>query len=196
MSAMRWLWMVVVIVAGLGACGSPTVPAEVELEIDGTSYDYLTASAEWDRVGQSGAFSAYLTRDDGQEGQPYLGIRHYSGNPVARLWLRHAGPGAAEGDDLQRFECFVPGTLLDGRPTLGWQQAGGGERNRQETGQEGCQATIVEEGDTLVLTFDATMGPRREVKKKKGKEAEGEPAADDAPVVELKVRGKATLKLR
>ena len=169
----------------LGACKDPVAPAKVTLSIDGVRHDYDTGSAEYDQQGEETPYSVYLLRDAGSDKEPYLGIRYYSGNPVAHLWLRYQRPGS-ESSDLATFECFVPGKLSDGRPTLGWTQADGKPRTRQETGEEGCNASVSRSGDQLTVTFDARVTRRGDEPGEGGKGAK-EP---------VHVEGSATLTLR
>lgn len=179
-SRSTWLavLLAVLLIGGLGACTDKGVEATVALQIDGVKHDYTTRSAETDQQVIDGPRSIYLLRDDGQDG-PTLSIRTFSGNPVAQLSLR--GAGAPD-----RYECFVPGTLSDGRATLGWKTAEGKDRNRQETGDEGCLATVTGSGDALELTVDAVMQPIID----KGAKVTG-PAPE-----KVQVRARATVRLR
>lgn len=148
----------------LSACSRGGHEATVTLRIDGADASYTTTRAEIDRQTADGATSVYLLPTDPDAEKPYLGVRYFSGNPVAQLWLR-----AKDGDDLGVFECYVPGTLSDGRPTLGWTRDDGKARNRQETGEADCQATVTRTADAVEVTFDAQVSPRAE-KGAKGEE--------------------------
>jgi hypothetical protein len=170
---MRLVLIGLLLVAG---CTDKGHKATVSLTITGVDHSFVTASAEVDQQVTDGPYSVYLLRDDGQEG-PFLGLRRFSGNPVAHFWLRAPKAGSSE---LERYECYVPGVLSDGRETLGWTRADGKPRNRQETGESGCQAAVTVEGGELVLTYDAMVRPK-----------------DGGDVTEpLAVKGRATVTLR
>ncbi len=89
---------------------------------------------------------------------------------------------------MHKYECFVPGTLIDGRATLGWKNTDGSERHRNETGDANCTASLTRKDDKLHLTFDAELPLF--VKKKKGVK-KGEKKVADA----IKVTGSAELEL-
>jgi len=172
----------------LGAgCSDSGRPAEVMLTIDGKAYDYKTEHAELDRREAGGPYSVYFLR--GQAEAPYLVLRHYSGNPVAQLGVRYTKPGARE-DEPAKYDCYVPGTLSDGRQTLGWTKDDGEERHRSETGEGTCQATLKQEGDVLTLEFDATLIRSRSMKKGRSKRA----TTEIDPTDQIRARGSATLK--
>ena len=119
------------------------------------------------------------------------------GNPVSYLWVRYTKPTdekADDDDELRRYECYVPGTLSDGRPTLGWRHENGKERDVTETGQDQCNATLIREGNQLKLSFDALLSPQ--VKKKKGREKlTKEQKAELRRKEGIVVKGSATLTL-
>lgn len=174
----------------LAGCQDHGVPAEVQLTIDGQDHSYATTHAEFDRQTADGPYSAYLLRGDGEA--PYFGLRYYSGNPVARLVLRQLKPGDAEGTEPAKYECFVPGTLSDGRPTLGWTQDDGSARHIGETGEATCQAALTEAGGTLTLEFDAVL--TRSLSKKQGRSKRAKTELD--PSDQIRAKGSATLRLR
>ena len=194
---MKRLTMAATALLLLAGCPDRVTKAKVVLEIEGKTHDYETGHAEYDQQVPGGPFSVYLLRDAGEDAtEPYVGIRYFSGNPVARLWLRYPPPGAEAGADLGRWECFVPGKLQDGRDTLTWKKADGSKRNRQETGEATCKASVVRDGEALVVSYDAVLMPRAE-KKKKGKaeaSAENVEQADGGPRV--KVTGRARVQLK
>ena len=182
----------------LSGCPDNTTQATVTLEIDGKKHDYVTRHAEYDQQVEGGDYSVYLLRDEGDDARdPFIGIRFYCGNPVARLWLRYALPGADPDDDLGRWECFVPGKLSDGRDTLSWKKDDGSDRARQATGESSCQASVKPDGDELVVSFDATLSPRAEKrgKGKKAKAAKGEEGSAGVGA-RAKISGSARVKLR
>ncbi len=174
------------------ACTDPSTSAEVTWKVDDTSYDYKTAAAEVDQQVKGGAWSVYLMHDQDDPNKPWLGIRTYSGNPVARLFLRYRKPDD-EDEDARRWECFVPGKLSDGRDSLTWRKADGGERIRQETGDADCTASVVQEEGHLAFKFDARVRPRVEKKKKKGKAAPDEAAAPTAERVHISGQARVAL---
>lgn len=156
----------------LGACDIPTHPAEVTLEIDGTSRDYRTSSAQWERLGD-GPVSVYLLPDDKTSGQPYVNLRYYSGNPVGHVWVRIADT-PEQFAEPPKWECFIPGTFSNGTPTLGWKNDDGSDRHSTETGDPDCKATVTEEGGRIVLEVDALVRPAKS-KKKSGADEPAEP---------------------
>lgn len=162
----------------LPGCNRGERQATVTLHIDGKDASYETARAEIDRVGIGGPTSVYLMRDEAKGEHPYVGVRYYSGNPVAHLWLR-----APDGGELGSFECYVPGTLGDGRPTLGWTKPDGTPRNRQETGEADCRASVSRTDEAVELTFDALVAPRVD----KG--------AKDGETRRIHIEGSARVKL-
>lgn len=164
--------------------------ATVKLSIEGQSYDYQTSHAQWDQQEEGGRYSIYLLPDDKSGKTPYVCMRTYVGNPVAQLWVRYTKPGGPSGPDgeLAKYECFVPGTLADGRATLGWTNRDGSERHRNETGDPNCTATLTREGTQLHLRFDAKLPLF--VKKKKGKK-KGEEEVSDS----IEAKGSAVLEL-
>jgi len=176
----------------LSGCPEPSRhQATVKLTIDGQSFDYTTSHAQWDQQEEGGLYSIYLLPDNPESGAPYVCMRTYVGNPVAQLWVRYTKPDANKsGEDqaLNKYECFVPGTLDDGRATLGWKKDDGTDRHRNETGDANCNATLKREGDKLLLTFDADLPLF--VKKKKGK-AKGEKEVKD----NIKATGSGELVL-
>jgi hypothetical protein len=178
-------------------CTDRATTAQISLEIEGKKHDYKTSHAEYDQQLEGGPYSLYLLRDEGDDAtEPFLGMRFFSGNPVARFWLRYPAPGEEAGADLGRWECFVPGKLKDGRDTLSWKKKDGSDRNRQETGEATCTASIAREGDVIVLSYDALLSPRAE-KKKKGKSKvapKGEEKAGGG--ARIKVKGSARLQLK
>jgi hypothetical protein len=176
--------MPLTLIAGLSACSKPPeYQADVKLTIDGKTYDYSTAKAQVDQQEEGGRYSVYLLPDapDGQA--PYLCLRTYQAKPVAELWVRYTKPERAEaaGDDLDKYDCFVPGTLPDGRSTLTWTDDDGCKRKRTDTGQEGCSASVRQEGAQLHVSVEATLG--RKASGKKSKKAADEPkkTADGCP---------------
>jgi hypothetical protein len=174
---------------------APDHQAKVTLEIDGKSYDYTTARAQVDQQEAGGRYSVYL-RPAAQDGKaPYLCLRTYSGNPVAELWVRYTEPERAKQNpdaDLDKYDCFVPGTLSDGRPTLGWARDDGKPRDRTETGEKDCQASVRKEGSSLHFEFDAVTRRKVTGKKKKGSE-DGDKSK--GPKDAIKVKGKAVVEL-
>lgn len=179
--------------AALISCSAPpTYRAEVELAIEGKSFDYVTTHAQIDQQREGGRYSVYLLPGPDRPDQPYLCLRAYLGNPVAELWVRYDDPAAdaePSDDDLGRYDCFVPGTLADGRPTLGWTEDDGRPRDRTVTGEERCQASVRNEGNLLYLAFDAIARRKARAKKK------GDGSAEDAPREAITVVGKAVLNL-
>ncbi|MBW2457743.1 MAG: hypothetical protein JRI68_24780 [Deltaproteobacteria bacterium] len=174
----------------LSGCPEPTRnQATVKLTIDGKSFDYTTSHAQWDQQEEGGQYSIYLLPADLESGAPYVCLRTYVGNPVAQLWVRYTKPSAKSGGDdqaLNKYECFVPGTLDDGRATLGWKKSDGKKRHRNETGDPSCTASLTRKDDKLHLTFDAELPLF--VKKKKGK-VKGEKEVVDV----IKAAGSAEL---
>lgn len=170
----------------------PEYRAEVTLEIDGKSYDYTTERAQVDQQEEGGRFSIYLRPAHEESEAPYLCLRRYLGNPVAAFWVRYTKPERAAQDpdaDLDKYDCFVPGTLSDGRPTLGWKDEDGKPRDRTETGEKDCKVTVRKEAKTLHLEFDAVV-QRKAPAKKKGADDEAREPGDTA-----RVQGKATVSL-
>lgn len=175
----------------LSGCPEPTMhQATVELTIDGTSYDYQTSHGQWDQQEEGGRYSIYLLPADPNSGAPYVCMRTYVGNPVAQLWVRYDKPGVQRDEEagLGKYECFVPGTLSDGRQTLGWANTDGSERHRNETGDANCTGSLVREGNELRLSFDAKLPLF--VKKKKGKKKGEKKVADT-----IEASGSAVLQL-
>ena len=175
-----------------GCTEPPARPATVQLTIDGQSYDYQTDKAQFDQQVEGGRYSVYLLPPAGQPNQPYVCLRTYMGNPVAHVWIRYTKPGDDKegGSELGKYECFVPGTLSDGRPTLGWTFPDGTQRKRTETGEESCQATLTKQGSQLHLTFEATLS--RHLAKKKGRKA---PTEAEIKADAIKATGSAVLEL-
>lgn len=174
----------------LVACTQDKHVAEVNLKVDGQDYSYTTHSAETDRQLEDGRTSVYLLRGETAGDGPYLGIRYYAGNPIARLWLRYAEPGAEPADgDLIRYDCFVPGTLSDGRETLSLKRKDGRSRERHETGDPDCNATVEVSGDALTFTYDATLFSG----KKKAAEGDGEDGGSGR--YEVTIQGMATVQM-
>ncbi|RLB58838.1 MAG: hypothetical protein DRI90_16220, partial [Deltaproteobacteria bacterium] len=102
----------------LVACSSqPTYQAQVELQVDGKQYDYRTTKAQIDDEAGNQGYSVYLLPADEDGKAPYVVLRSYSGNPVARLWVRYTKPErVAQGiDELDKYQCYVPSVLSDGR---------------------------------------------------------------------------------
>ncbi len=181
----------------LSGCPDHATKAKVALEIEGEKHDYETGRAEYDQQVAGGSFSVYLLRDEGDDAtEPFVGIRYYAGNPVARLWLRYPAPGAEAGADLGRWECFVPGKLKDGRDTLTWKKKDGSERNRQETGEATCRASVSRDGDTLVVSYDAVLRPRAKKKKKGKAEASAGDQEKTGGGAQVKVKGSARVQLK
>ena len=176
----------------LSGCPEPSQhQAAVKLTIDGKTFDYTTSRAQWDQQAEGGLYSIYLLPAEAESGAPYVCMRTYVGNPVAQLWVRYSKPEAKQtGEDqaLDKYECFVPGTLDDGRATLDWKKSDGTKRHRNETGDAKCTATLIREGDKLQLTFDAELPLF--VKKKKGK-VKGEKEVVDV----IKAAGSAELEI-
>ena len=174
---------------------APEHQAGVTLEIDGKSYDYTTARAQVDQQEKGGRYSVYL-RPASEDGKaPYLCLRTYSGNPVAELWVRYTKPDRAKQNpdgDLDKYDCFVPGTLSDGRKTLGWTDDDGKESDRTETGEAACQASVRQEGSSLHLEFDAVAQRKAPGKKKKG----SDDGKTKGPKDTIKVKGKAVVALQ
>ena len=198
-----WL-LSLALLAGLSACSRPPEhSAEVKLTIDGTTYDYRTAHAQVDQQERGGRYSVYLLPDDPDGKSPYLCLRTYQAKPVAELWVRYTKPERAEtaGDDLDKYDCFVPGTLADGRSTLTWTDEDGCPRKRTDTGQLGCRATVRREGERLQVSVDATLGRKASVKKR----AKGGPPdkpegrcpddADRKPTDVIKAQATAVVQL-
>ncbi len=175
----------------LWGCPEPSQhQATVKLTIDGKSFDYTTSYAQWDQQAEGGLYSIYLLPADPDSGAPYVCLRTYVGNPVAQLWVRYTKPSAKKGGDdqaLNKYECFVPGILDDGRATLGWTKADGKKRHRNETGDANCTASLIRKDDKLQLTFDAELPL---FVKKKGK-VKGEKEVVDV----IKAAGSAELVL-
>jgi hypothetical protein len=161
---------------------APEYRAEVKLDIDGATHDYSTTRAQLDRQLAAGRTSLYLLPAAESDTQPYLCLRTYAGNPVAHLWVRYPKPDAKPGDDLGRFECFVPGTLSNGTETLTWTHSDGRPRDKTDTGQPDCAATVTELGDRLLLEVDALM----HLEGAGGKKSAGEQG---------KPRGKPTIRV-
>lgn len=174
------------------ACSNSGTSATVKLKIAGHGFDYKTSHAEVDQQIPGGPWSVYLMPDGDANARPWLGIRTYSGNAIARLFLRYRKPGD-KGDAARRWECFVPGQLADGRATLTWKKGDGGERIRQETGDADCTATVAQQGNELVMRFDATVRPRVEKKKKGSKKSAQETAGD--PKERVRIVGEARITL-
>jgi hypothetical protein len=189
----RWTTGIFLALLVTSCSQAPEYRAEVTLEIDGKSYDYTTARAQVDQQETGGRYSVYLRPAAEGSKAPYLCLRTYSGNPVAELWVRYTKPERAKQNpdgDLDKYDCFVPGTLSDGRKTLGWTREDGKERDRTETGEAACQATVRQEGSSLYLDFDA-VPQRKAPSKKKG-------SGDDkteGPKDTIKVKGKAVVAL-
>ncbi len=180
------------------SCSEPTTyPAEVKLAIGEQSFDYTTSKAQLDQQVTGGRYSVYLLPEDDTQRAPYVCYRTYMGNPVSYLWVRYTKPNDATAEDdeeLRRYECYVPGTLSDGTPTLGWRHENGKERDLTETGQDQCNATLKRDGNQLKLSFDALLSPH--VKKKKGrKELTKEQKAELRRKEGIVVKGTATLTL-
>lgn len=165
------------LVAGLAAgCRDvPLHPAEVTLDIDGEDLSYTTAVAQWEEEG--GRRSVYLLRDSPG---PYVNLRYYSGNPVGHFTMRRDDDGDG---DAERYECFVPGVLTDGRNTLGWKKANGEDRHTNETGEVTCQASVATTADTVTVTFDA--GVHKVEKKAKGDHGGGEGHEDEVELIQV-----------
>ncbi len=181
----------------LVACSSqPSYQAQVELQVDGKQYDYRTTKAQIDDEAGKQGYSVYLLPEDEDGKAPYVALRTYSGNPVARLWVRYTKPErVAQGiDDLDKYQCYVPSVLSDGRQTLGWKKVDGKDRHPSETGEAKCQGSVAREGNELHFTFDAEVR-RKKVKAKKGKAKakDGEPAEASRDTVVI--RGKAVITL-
>ncbi len=85
---------------------APKYKAEVNLKIDGKAFTYTTESAESD-VKDHTKRSFYLVRDVNDR-KPYVVLRYYLGNPVAKFWLRYDPPGEKRGSEMKKFECYVP----------------------------------------------------------------------------------------
>jgi len=173
---------------------APDYQAKVTLEIDGKSYDYTTARAQVDQQEAGGRYSVYLRPAQEDDKAPYLCLRTYSGNPVAELWVRYTKPERAKQNpdaDLDKYDCFVPGTLSDGRPTLGWTRDDGKPRDRTETGEKDCKASVRTEGSSVHFEFDA-ITERKAPGKNKRNDENGEPAG---PKDTIKVKGKAVIAL-
>jgi len=164
--------------------------AQVQLEVDGSPFEYVTHRAQFDQQVAGGPTSVYLVPDVPEAGTPYACLRFYSGNPVGHLWVRYAKPGAGEGDDkLPRWECFVPGRLSNGTETLGWKKSDGSERHKTETGEKDCLATVTRTGQELRLDFEGLLKLAKG-KKKKGKAAEEAAGAAADPI---RVKGHGVL---
>lgn len=175
----------------LAGCPEPTLhQARVELTIDGRRHGYTTGRAQWDQQEKGGRYSIYLRPDDESALAPYVCLRTYVGNPVAQLWVRYtrtpaeAGPSAP----LTKYECFVPGTLADGRPTLGWTYPNGQKRPRNQTGDASCQASLTRRDNELHLSFDAELPL---FVKKQAESEKGEKRASDL----IRASGSAVLDL-
>ena len=125
--------------------------ADVTLEIDGESHDYATEHAQWEE--EQGRVSVYLVPADVDNADPYVNLRYYSGNPVAHFWLRHGG----DDEHKPKWECFVPGVLMDGTETLGWTKPNGEPRERTDTGETDCHVTIARDDAAITLDFDASL---------------------------------------
>lgn len=172
------------LLAGLGACSKPPdYRAEVKLTIDGKSFDYETAKAQLDQQKKGGRYSVYLLPNDPDGQAPYLCLRTYQAKPTAELWVRYTKPERAEaaGDDLDKYDCFVPGTLEDGRSTLTWTDDDGCKRKRTDTGQQGCSASVRQEGGKLHISVDATLGRKASAKKSKKANEKPKETQDGCP---------------
>jgi hypothetical protein len=183
-----------VLATGVAACARPPEHrATVKLNIDDQSFDYTTDKAQVDQQDRGGRYSVYLLPNDPDGKAPYLCLRTYQANPVAELWVRFTKPerAAEAGSHLDKYDCFVPGTLSDGRPTLSWTHDDGTKRKRTATGQESCSATVRKEGSSLHVDFDALLR-RKAPGKKKGRQSD---APTDAPTDAIKVRGSAVVEL-
>jgi hypothetical protein len=178
----RFLY-IVLLPALAGSCSAPpSYRAEVRLQIDNQAHDYRTEAAQIDEAAGDGKFSVYLRPQKEDRSQPYVCYRVYGGNPVTHLWLRF---GRREhSDELAKYECFVPGRLRDGRPTLGWTDAEGKARDKTETGQPDCQAAVRRTDGSIRLTFDALL--HREQRGKK---------SPDTPQQTVRARGEAIVRL-
>jgi len=184
------LWVVAGVTAGCTA--APKHGADVELEINGVPYRYSTHSAQLDQQITDGPYSVYLLRDDTEadEAGPYVCLRTFAGNPVSHLWVRYRPPsadGAPSDTRLRIFDCFVPGTLKDGRQTAGWKNDDGTARDRTETGEEGCRGEVVAQGGALQFHFAGTLKGEGGDKKT----VDGVAAAAEKIVVS----GRATVRL-
>jgi len=173
-----------------GCAPPPRHRAQVQLEVDGTPFEYVTHRAQYDQQVAGGPLSVYLVPDVPEAGTPYACLRYYSGNPVGHLWVRYRKPDAPKTEgELPRWECFAPGRLSDGTETLGWKTSDGKERHKTETGEKDCLATATWKEDGLHMLFEGVLRPAKG-KKRKGQSAEA--AAAEAGTV--RVSGRALLQ--
>ncbi|MBW2733088.1 MAG: hypothetical protein JRH20_11910 [Deltaproteobacteria bacterium] len=189
----RALFVTFIAVAALAAMGC-TKPeghsATITLKIDGEVHDYQTKAALVEVRRDPGTYSVYLRpADPADEKHPHVSLRTFSGNPVARLSVRYRSPSA---EAAMRFECFIPGTLSDGRETLTWKKADGSARDRTQRGEADCRASIKREGKTLRFAYDAILRPATKRKKKKSMKG-GVEAAPKARAI--KVSGSAMVRM-
>ena len=178
--------------SSLTACNkAPQYQGEVKLSIDGQNFQYTTDIAEMDLGGGQTRPSLYFRRDDAQGKQPSLSLRYYQGQPVGKIWFNWKSD---DDEKMRRYECFIPGQLQDGQPTLGWKKSDGTKRERNETGEADCQVKMTRSDKSIRIAIDAHLHPARP-QKKKLKKAKGVSQKQDNSLKKLHISGTATLVL-
>ncbi len=160
---------------------------QVQLEIDGETYDYVADQAQWGE--EQDRISVYLLPADLTTDQPYVSLRYYSGNPVAHFWLRYGGEAKEKG----KWECFVPATLRDGTDTLTWTDDGE-PREKTDTGEAGCKVTVAHTEEAIELTWDAELSQPKTGTGGHGGASEHQ-TAQEAKDKRVHSRGSATITL-
>ena len=180
----------VLLLGVLAACQrSPRYRAEVDLKVAGQPVKYSSQAAQLDFGGGPDKPSLYFLRDKTDGAASSLSLRSYQGQAVAKLWLMYQ---ADDDSEPRRYECFVPGKLDDGRPTLTWTKDNGDKRETNETGQADCQVKITQDPQQISLEINATLRQAL-AGKNKALSAKAQAEADATQEAGLRVTGTARL---